>query len=89
MPSSQVLTRVEGYFDKGAIVVHAGKRDDSYPQMLDWVDKNSSDRVNVECLQAIQKDGQWVQSTLGEFRVFFAFKNSDDALFFRIKYGNR
>ncbi len=55
--------------------------------VLDWINQNSSGKVQVQIINAQQEFGLWVVSPGGYSRAFFAFENSDDALVFRIKYG--
>jgi hypothetical protein len=84
-------TPLESYFDKGDIIIHVGHafgRPTSIVEILDWTNKNSNSPVKVENIKVIEKDGKWVGSDFGSYRLFFAFKSSDDALFFRIKYGS-
>jgi hypothetical protein len=79
---------VEQQFNKGAIIVCCD-HDERFMEMLNWTDLNSKGSVAVKLLKSMRKDDKWVSSDLGSTRVFFAFEKSDDALYFRIKYGNR
>ncbi len=85
-------TPIESYFNKGDIIIHVGISGNTagpgIVEILDWTNKNSNSPVEVENIKAIEKDGKWVGSEFGNYHLFFAFKSTDDALFFRIKYGN-
>lgn len=57
--------------------------------MLEWTDQNSKGNVSVKLFTASKKEDKWVvDETHGLDCAFFAFEKSDDALFFRIKYGS-
>lgn len=88
MPSSAAPSVIESKFEKGDIVIHIPVTDNFW-EVVEWVDKNSKSPVSIKTIKASQQDGKWVESTSGTDQMFFAFKDSDDALFFRIKYVNR
>lgn len=64
-------------FDKKYKIILKYDYTNRYIDMMDWVDKNSSGLVSTAVAE-VTPDG------VGE--VYFAFENSDDALFFKIKY---
>lgn len=55
--------------------------------VLDWINQNSKGNVQVRMFNTKQVSNNWVISTDGHTRAFFAFEDIDDALVFRIKYG--
>lgn len=78
---------VENCFDKPYKVLIEYDINEEYLLALDWLNINSKDAVQVKILRSQKVGNSWVVSPVGDDRAFFAFKNADDALIFRIKYG--
>lgn len=78
---------VENCFDKPYKVLVEYEINEEYLLALDWLNINSKDTVQVRILRSQKVGNSWVVSPVGDDRAFFAFKNADDALIFRIKYG--
>lgn len=62
-------------FDKKYKVVVSIKSTPYYMEMLDWVNTNSTGSVDV-----------WFNDTGEGIVIDVAFENTDDAIFFKIKY---
>jgi hypothetical protein len=62
--------------------------DNRYHDMGEWVDKNSTGNVSIKLSppQGNVEDVWYAPAGIIRKRVFFGFENSDDALFFKIKY---
>lgn len=58
--------------------------DERYLEMVDWIDKNSKGTVSIQLLPTYE---QILQSKyVLKKKVYVGFENTDDAIFFKIKY---
>jgi len=55
---------------------------ESYPEMIDWLDKNSSGLVSIKSNGTVDLNSLESRSQA----LYIGFENPDDALFFKIKY---
>jgi hypothetical protein len=77
----------ENCFDKPYKVLIEYEISPEYLLALDWANTNTNGNVQVKILRSQKVGNSWVVSPVGDDRAFFAFEKSDDALFFRVKYG--
>lgn len=75
LPPDSIIYRKHPLFDARFKIVIEHPRDDGYYQLLEWVNSNSHGSVQM----AYEADH-------GGERIFIAFEDPDDALFFKIKY---
>jgi hypothetical protein len=54
-----------------------------YTEIMQWLQENAAGNVSV---QVTSNTGSYCDPSEDYFRTYYAFENSDDALFFRIKY---
>jgi len=75
------ITIDNGYpveFDSNFKTIVRHDLNEYFPEIVDWIDKNSSGRVSIKC---DTKDKKNRLETL-----YIGFENSDDALVFKIRF---
>jgi len=78
-PGSRVIDTVDcdgqPIFDKKYSIIIKRNYQPGYIDMLEWVNLNSNNSVDVK-----------FNNAYGSEAIYIGFENSDDALFFKIKY---
>lgn len=77
---------IRSCFDDKFTIILSRKTTLDHYSILDWINLNSSGRVSSKSLKVENKGGEWTISSIGEYRSFFGFENSDDALLFKIRF---
>lgn len=85
---SKAVVYIKDDFDskyKTIIAINIGI---DYIEILDWINKNSKGLVHIQIHTAEKLGDEWIKSEahIAKKMAFIGFQNSDDALYFKIKY---
>lgn len=79
---------IGSYLDPRCKIIVPMSKGPNYIEVIEWLNKNSNMLVDVKILEVQRYKNMWIKSEpyIDNSVIFIGFENSDDALFFKIKY---